>query len=191
MFTCPPANIMSINPINNLDDLKGYSIRCTGAGTSILQLLGANPVGMAHAVNSEALQKGVVKGVSSSLEILKAFRFAELCRYATIVNLQTATFAVTMNMDKWNSLPKEVQEIMDDLRLEHSEWAGKCFDEQVVDALTWSKDKYDLKLINLSDEERNRWFSLLEPTKTKWVKEATKRGITSKSCFKRRDGTQG
>lgn len=87
--------------------------------------MGADLVGMPMPETAEALEKGVVKGISSSLEILKAFRFAELCRYATITNLQTAIFAVTMNMDKWNSLPKEVQKIIDDLRLEHSVWTGK------------------------------------------------------------------
>ena len=176
-FACPPANIMAKDPIRNLDDLKGYPLRCTGAGAPVLSLLGANPVAMPMSETPEALHKGTVKGIFSSLEILKAFKFSEICRHETICNLQTASFAVIMNKDKWASLPKEIQKIIDDMRREQSEWAAKCFDTQVEEALEWSKKEHDIELIRLSKSDMQKWLDMLRPATDQWLKDAAAAGI--------------
>lgn len=80
LFTCPPANIMSQKPVNNLEDLDGLKLRAAGSGVDIMKLLGAAPEGMPMSAVPEALQKGVVQGLVSSLEVLKDMKFAEYCR---------------------------------------------------------------------------------------------------------------
>ena len=47
MFTCPPANVMSMKPILSLEDIKGYELRASGTGAKILGLLGTRPCGHA------------------------------------------------------------------------------------------------------------------------------------------------
>ncbi len=86
MFTSAPSNIMTKVPVRNLDDLKGLEVRASGILSKILESLGATPVSMPMSATPEALQKGVVKGLFSSFEVLKDLNFAEICRYETVTN---------------------------------------------------------------------------------------------------------
>ena len=64
MFTTAPANIMSKDPIRNLDDIQGVSLRASGGAAQILKIWGANQIGMPMSATPEALQKGTVQGLS-------------------------------------------------------------------------------------------------------------------------------
>ena len=108
LFTCPPANIMTIKPVKSLKDLKGLELRVGGTQADIIKNLGGIPVAMPQSDTPEALQKGTVKGHVSSMEVLKDFNYAAYTANATIVNLWVVTFSVVMNKDKWNSLPADV-----------------------------------------------------------------------------------
>ncbi len=180
LFTAPPANIMSKKPIRSLADLKGYELRCTGAGVKPLKLLGAVPVAMPMSETPEALQKGIVKGIFSSLDILKDFNFAESCRYATICNMQTTSFAVVMNKKKWDSLPEKVKKVMDGLSREHSLWTGEYIDKHVKDSVAWAKDKYNEEIIHLSSDEYTLWHKRVEPIKEEWIKKTSAKGLPAK-----------
>ncbi len=180
LFTAPPANIMSKKPIRTLADLKGYELRCTGAGVKPLKLLGATPVAMPMSETPEALQKGIVKGIFSSFDILKDFNFAEQCRFATVCNMQTTSFAVVMNMDKWNSLPAHVKKVLDELSREHSLWTGEYIDGHVQESIQWSKEKYNLELINLPPQEYILWHQKVEPIKEEWLRKTGAKGLPAK-----------
>jgi TRAP-type C4-dicarboxylate transport system substrate-binding protein len=157
MFTCAPANIYAKQPVRSLEDLKGLELRASGGVAQVLKTLGAAPVGMPQSECPEALQKGVVKGAASSLETLMDFKYAETCKYVTIFNGPVYPFAVVMNMDTWNSLPKDVQEVMDGLGTEQAWWTGNYMDEHVEESIEWSKKNHDIEIINLSASEMARW----------------------------------
>ncbi len=180
LFTAPPADIMSKKPIRKLDDLKGYELRCTGAGVKPLKLLGAEPVAMPQSETPQALQKGIVQGVFSSLDILKDFNFAEYCRYATICHMQTTSFGVVMNMDAWNRLPDDVKKVFDEIAREHSLWTGEYIDNHVKESVEWSKKKYDVEIIELSSSEYELWHQKVSPLLTEWQERATKQGLPAK-----------
>ena len=184
MFTCAPANIYAKKPVRNLEELKGLEIRASGGAAQALAALGATPVGMPQPEVPEALQKGVVQGAASSLEALMDFKYAELCRYVTMMNGPIYPFAVVMNMAKWNSLPKDVQKVMDDLSREQSEWTGKYMDDHVKESIAWSKKNYDIQIYELPKEEADRWNKMLEPITDKWIKDAEAKGIPSKKVLK-------
>jgi TRAP-type C4-dicarboxylate transport system substrate-binding protein len=163
MFTCPPANIMSIEPVRTLDDFKGMEIRAAGTGVKVFELLGASPIGMPQSDVPDALHKGVIEGMASSLEIMKDFNYAEYCRYITMANLQVVTFGVVMNLDRWNSLPDEVKKVMDDLAREQAEWTGRYVDSHVDEAVAWSKEKYNVEVIEFSAQDKKTMAELLKP----------------------------
>ncbi|OCC14873.1 TRAP transporter solute receptor, unknown substrate 3 [Dissulfuribacter thermophilus] len=184
LFTAPPADIMSKKPLRTLKDLKGYELRCTGAGVKPLKLLGAKPVAMPMSETPAALQKGIVQGIFSSLEILKDFRFAEYCKYATICHMQTATFAVVMNKEAWNSLPEDVKKVLDSISREHSLWTGKYVDDHVKEAISWSEKEKGLTLIRLSDDEYKLWHQKVSPIIDEWVRTTEKKGLPAKAFLK-------
>jgi TRAP-type C4-dicarboxylate transport system substrate-binding protein len=170
MFTCPPANIMSVNPVRSLSDLKGMEIRAAGTGVKVFELLGASPIGMPQSDVPDALHKKVIKGMASSLEVMKDFKYAEYCRYITMTNLQVVTFGVVMNLDRWNSLPKKIQDEIEGLKREQAEWTGRYVDEHVTDAVEWSKDTYNVEVIEFSKDEKKKMNTLLGPLVEGYIK---------------------
>ena len=184
MYTCPPANIMSMKPVLGLEDLKGYELRASGTGAKILGLLGAGAVGMPQSDVPEALQKGVIKGNVSSLEVMKDFKYAEYCRHVTSnVNLFTVSFAVVMNQKKWDSLPADVKKVLDDLSKDQALWTGKYVDNHVKESMAWSEKTYNVQVYKLSPKEISRWYAVLKPMTDTYVKDVGTKGLPAKAIL--------
>ena len=184
LFTCPPANIMTIKPVKSLKDLKGLELRVGGTQADIIKNLGGIPVAMPQSDTPEALQKGTVKGHVSSMEVLKDFNYAAYTPNATIANLWVVTFAVVMNKDKWNSLPADVKEKIDGMRKEWAEWTGKYVDNHVLEALKWSKEKYNLQIWELPAAERTEVPKLIKPLIDGYIERVTKAGLPGNQIMK-------
>ena len=177
MFTTAPTNIMSKVPVKTLADIKGLDLRASGGAAQILGAWGANPVGMPMPATVEALQKGVVKGLFSSLESMKDFKFAEMCSYVTMTDTVIYPFAVIMNMDKWKSLPKDVQDVMEGMIAEQAEWTGNYMDNHVNEAIEWSKKTHNVEFIQLSAADKAQWDAKLQFLTDKWVSGAKEKGL--------------
>jgi len=177
MFTTAPSNIMSKGPIRNMADIKKVALRASGGAAQILKAWGADAVGMPMPATPEALQKGVVKGLFSSLEVMKDFKFAELCGYITVTDAAVYPFAVVMNMDKWNGLPKDVQAVIEELGVQQAAWTGTYMDNHVKESVAWSEKTHKVEVITLSDSEKAKWNQVLEPITIKWMEEAKGKGL--------------
>lgn len=182
-FTCPPADFMTKTPVKSLKDIKGMELRAAGTGAEVLKRLGAVPVAMPQSEAPEAIQKGVVKGNVSSMEILKDFNFAAYLPYATEANLFVVSFAVVMNKDKWNSLPADVKKVIDDLRREQAEWTGTYVDNHVQEALKWAKEKYNHQLFKLPPEDIEEIKRLTRPMIDDYIKRVTAMGLPGKQII--------
>jgi len=177
MFTTAPANIVSKVPVRSLEDMKGLDLRASGGAAQILSAWGANPVGMPMPATVEALQKGIVKGLFSSLESIKDFKFAELCKYVTLTETVIYPFAVVMNMDSWRALPKDVQKVMDDMIVEQSRWTGEYMDQHVLDAVKWAKKEQGVEFITLPPAENAKVNDKLDFLIDRWVAKAEGKGL--------------
>jgi len=149
-----------------------------------LKALGATPVGMPQSETPEALQKGVVQGAASSLETLMDFKYAEICKYVTIFNGPVYPFAVVMNMDKWNSLPKDVQDVMDGLGVEQAFWTGNYMDKHVNKSIDWSQKNHNIEITKLTQKELAVWNRLLRPLKDKWITQAKAKGLPARAILR-------
>lgn len=184
LFTCPPANIMTKTPVKSLSDLKGMELRVGGTQAEIIKALGGIPIAMPQSDVPEALQKGTVKGSVSSMETLKDFNFAAYTPNATIANLWVVTFAVVMNMDKWNSLPDDVKKVIDDLSLDQTLWTADFVDAHVKESLDWSKEKYNLQLFTLPQTEISQIPVTVKPIIDAYVKRVTEQGLPGEQILK-------
>jgi TRAP-type transport system periplasmic protein len=177
LFTCPPADFMTSKPVRTLKDLKGMELRVSGTGVDVVKNLGGIPIAMPQSETPEAIQKGIVKGVVSSLEVLKDMNYAAYCPFATDTNLFVVSFAVVMNRDKWNALPEAVKKTMDDLRVEQAEWTGKYVDGHVAEALAWSKQKYSHQVIELPAADKAEVRKLVKPMVDDYIKKVNAQGL--------------
>jgi TRAP-type transport system periplasmic protein len=185
LFTCPPASLMTSKPVRSLKDLKGMEVRVAGTSADVLKNLGGSPIAMPQSDTPEALQKGVVKGNFSSLEVLKDFNYAAYTPYVTLINLQVVSFAVVMNKEKWNALPVDVKKVFDDMRREQAEWTGTYVDNHVNEALKWSKEKYkDFQIFELPKAESAEVPKLMQPIIDAYIKKVNAAGLPGNQIMK-------
>ena len=156
-------------------------LRVSGTGVDVVKRLGGIPIAMPQSETPEAIQKGVVKGMVSSLEVLKDMNYAAYCPYATDTNLFVVSFAVVMNKDKWNALPADVKKVIDDLRVEQAEWTGKYVDDHVEEALAWSKQKYKHQVIQLPAADKAEIPKLMKPMIDDYIKKVSAQGPSGSS----------
>ena len=180
MFTSAPANIMCKKPVRTLADIKDVDLRASGGAAAILRIWGANQIGMPMSATPEALQKGVVQGLFSSLEVMKDLKFAEDCKFVTMTNTVVYPFAVVMNLNTWKSLPENTKNIMDNLAENQAKWTGNYMDSHVRDAIAWSKKVHRVEFIKLDKKNAVKWNVVLSPIVEKWIVKADKKGFNGK-----------
>ena len=127
-----PGLLSTKKAVYKLSDLKGMKIRSTGLSAKIVQALGGATVGMSIAEAYDALRTGVVDGILIPVEALEQWKLGELTQFTTesySSAYTTAGFCV-MNKAKWNSLPADIQNIIEKI---NEEWIEKTGKKQTAD----------------------------------------------------------
>lgn len=179
VFATGPGDLFTKVPVRSLSDLQGLSIRATGLSAKTLETLGATPVAMPQSEAYEALSKGVVKGNLSPVEVLKGWKHAEVTDYLTKTPfLYNTLFFITMNRDKWNSLPPGVQKAIEEVNEKYfKEVAMGLWDKQNEAALKWAVEETGMEVITLPEEEAKKWISLVRPIQDEFVAKISEKGL--------------
>ncbi|MGE4504329.1 MAG: TRAP transporter substrate-binding protein [Desulfovibrionaceae bacterium] len=183
LFACPPSDVMSTAPVKSLADLQGFEIRASGTSGRFIELLGASPVAMPMPEVPDALQKNLVKGIFTSLEVMKDMKFAEFCPYMTTLNGPVYVFAVVMNKAKYDSLPDDVKQTLADLGPEQAAWTGEYWDQHVLDAIEWSKAEKGAELYTLTAEEQAAVAARTESLTDAWKASASAAGVDAEAVL--------
>jgi TRAP-type C4-dicarboxylate transport system substrate-binding protein len=180
-----PGFIHTKKPIQKLEDVKGLKIRSTGMTTKIVGALGAVPVGMTMGEAYDALQKGVVEGIICPVEALQGWKLGEVvkCTTDSYVSAYSSCFFVSMNKEKWNSIPPDLQKIIQEV---NEEWVGKtgaAWDE-IDKAGREFTLKQGNKMIPLSKEEEKRWANALKPLYEEYLSSMKSKGLPGEEALK-------
>jgi C4-dicarboxylate-binding protein DctP len=94
--------------------LKGLLIRSPTLGTQwFVGAFGGTPTFVSSVEVYSALQRGTVDGVICNARTIPAYKWYEPCPYVTWIMVCPGTpFGIVANLDKWNNLPSEIQEII-------------------------------------------------------------------------------
>jgi len=172
--------IHSADPIETVSDLNGVKLRAPTRTTNLLfSSLGATPVGMPVPAVPEALSQGVIDGAVIPWEVTSALRVAELVSNHTTFpdeSLYTTTFIFAMNKDVYNSMPADLQKVIDDNSgLEFSAFAGRQMQEDDGPAREIAEDLGN-NIIELSEDQIADWRAASQATIDAWVVEADDAG---------------
>jgi TRAP-type C4-dicarboxylate transport system substrate-binding protein len=169
--------------IHNLADVKGFKVRVTGKYPNLMwQTLGASPLQIPMPDVYDAAQKGVIDGFSLPWSAVVTSKLYEVFKYYSDFVSDQALFAVVMNKDKWNSLPKDVQDgIMSVSGIAGAEFAGESgWGADVKDeALAIIKQQnLDIQKVSLDPGEYDKWYALTaKPLWDKWVEEMNAKNL--------------
>jgi len=104
--------------VTKLEDFEGLVMRPPGGPifTATVEALGATSKSLPGSETYMALQTGQVDGAITGAQNAVGRKFYEVCKYAiTDAPVFGGSFFMIMNLDTWNSLPCEIQQIIDEL----------------------------------------------------------------------------
>jgi TRAP-type C4-dicarboxylate transport system substrate-binding protein len=167
--------------VRRLEDMKGLKLRAHGASARVVEALGGIAVSRPMPEAYNMIKNGVVFGAMHPLEAHDGWKMAEVDDYVTTCYSigYTSTFFVVMNKDKWNSLPKDLQLIIEEINNEwisqHAEaWATS---DEVGMLVFLNKGN---SIIGLNKQEAARWKRAVAPVINVYVKYLDQKGLNGK-----------
>ena len=157
------AICMGKKELKTVADWKGLSIRTNHA--DIVQALGGTVKDIPMADVYDALNKGVLDGVMGTPEPLKSWNLGEVCNFVTInpapVQPSILWYNI-MNKKTWESLPADIQDIINQVAQEWSGKLGETWDDQGVAGVEYSLSQGKTVYI-LPDDEAQKWTDAVLP----------------------------
>jgi TRAP-type transport system periplasmic protein len=172
-------------PVKTLDELKGVKIRSTGTVAKIVGALGGTPVAMPMPETYDALSKGIAEGVMCPVEALQGWKLGEVVKYTTqnYGSAYSIGFFIVMNKDRWNSLPPDVQKIIEAVNQEFIVKQCRVWDEIDASGMEFAKKMGD-QFVPLSSDEDQKWAKAVQPVFDDYVKAMKEKGLPGEDALK-------
>lgn len=173
-----PGDVITTRPVHTLEDMAGMEMRVVGGTVPVMEALGVEPVSMPMSESYLALDSGIVEGILGPTDTLKGFRLAEVVSHATKTPfLYNIVFMKVMNLDTWDSLPPDIQDIIEEVSEEYVVKYGKLRADYTRDGQEFGINEHGLEIIELSPEEEARWRELIGPVVDNWVNKSDNAGL--------------
>ena len=186
-----PGNIFTREkPIKTLADFKGMKLRApTRLTGKMLAMLGATPVGMPVPAVTEALSKGVIDGCIIPYEVAPSLKVQELTKFTAEPDrnfkaLYTTVFIVPMNKKRYDSLPKDLQAVIDkNSGREFSGFLGSTQEGNDVPGEKIFRSTPSMTINKISGAELANWERSLDTLDASWVIEMNKQGFNGQELI--------
>ena len=118
--------------INSMADIKGLKFRTSGAVQSaMVKGLGGSPVTLPITEVYTSLEKGVIDGVVTAFTAMLGYKLWDVVNNSIHAGLTATPMAVAMNKKTWNSLPPDVQKILDNLKTRYAFECATKYDGEI------------------------------------------------------------
>ena len=114
-YACAEAPVCTQGTkIETIEDFQGLQLRAAGTvASNYVTALGATPITMATSDVYEAVEKGTIDGFCNDWHNIDCFNLYECIDYCMTLAINYTACAVLMNIDTYESLDPELQEICD------------------------------------------------------------------------------
>lgn len=148
-------------PIHSLQDLQGRKIAHGGSMIPWLQALGAVGVQSTFSDAYTSIDTGVYDGWAMPADTAMSFKVYEVAPYVTKVGFGSFINGyLTINLDTWNSLPPEVQNILDEEGYNYTQEVYRLEMEDLANAYSVMEGAGCI-VYELDPVERQRWAEIL------------------------------
>jgi TRAP-type C4-dicarboxylate transport system substrate-binding protein len=180
-----PGFFHTKTPVNKIDDLKGLRIKSDANTSKVVAAAGATPTTMPMLETYDALKRGLADGVLLPMETLKGWKFGEVCKYTyeNWGNSYANGFFVAMNKEKWRSLPKDIQQIIDKLNDEWFEKQAKLWSTIDDEGREWAI-KNGQKIVKAGPEEEAVMRERMKPVLEAYVASMKEKGLPGAEALK-------
>jgi C4-dicarboxylate-binding protein DctP len=159
-------------PITSPEQMKGMKFRAAAGGilTEQYEVLGATNVSIPFAEVYTALQQGTIDGSENSWSNIATQKFYEVTPYITITNHGRFDYTIATNKQFWDSLTEEQKKIISDAIKKAQEYSVKLVSETEAEYMEKVKAAPNVKIIELTDEQRNAFRAAVEKMYPEWEK---------------------
>jgi TRAP-type C4-dicarboxylate transport system substrate-binding protein len=156
--------LISTKPVKTLEDWNGLLVQAISPViASIIQALGGAPVtGQPYTESYSLLEKGTVDAVITAPAAMRIFALPDVAKYMASAYMSPAIHGFSINLDAWNKLPKNIQNIM----LEEAQKQSDVIDNWLKGE--WVKDHEAIAaagvdIYNVPQAEIDRWKAACKP----------------------------
>ena len=177
-------NLTSKEPIVNFEDFDGIKIASIGSyHPRILESAGSTAIAMPVADRYQALQTGVIDAEFLPWDISHAYKYHDFNKHITWVDMGAAMpTGLGINRDIWDSLPDDLQQLMQTVADEAVEFNASLILERRNIALEeW--EELGITRHNMPDEERAKWANALDDIPGNWIAEMEDKGLAGRDVM--------
>ena len=151
----PAYRLIATKPLRKLEDLKGLRVRTFGkTSPKVFKSLGAVPVNMTVGEAYEGLQRGSVDAVFLPWAGMYVYKLHEVAKYISDINFGADGCYVTyVNLDVWNSWPKNLQDLFNQIVTEAELMSDKMVDG-IDKKLLGAMQKAGAELVHFEDQDK-------------------------------------
>lgn len=166
-------------------EIKGMKIIARGEWASALSKMGGAAVALSPGDYYMSLERGLAEGVFIHFPFIDMFKLAPVLPYHTIFGkggCGSNMDVFVMNLNTWNSLPPDIQKLMEDLTRWAADEAVKIdvpLEREAVNAL----QKKGHTFINLSPQEIQLWSDAAKPMHEEWIKDTEAIGKPARAVY--------
>ena len=171
--------------VSTMADLKGMKFRSLAAlHGQTLGALGATGVSMPAGELYMALQTGVVDGAITAMPAFLDRRLQEVCKFGLRFPspIASGAYLLAVNKETWDGLPKELQNLLDEVAREVI--AADVKREIELDKTQWeAAQKAGVTTYTISVEEMAKWKKATSEVDDKYVAGLAAKGYPSKEAL--------
>ncbi|KIL43150.1 TRAP transporter substrate-binding protein [Jeotgalibacillus campisalis] len=163
--------VNSSRPLKTPEDLEGLKIRTPEwpVLTSATETLGASAVPMPFSELYMAAQHGVVDGQEGPIFAIRSSKMYEVQDYMVLDGHTYTAMLLIMNPDKFNGLPKDVQDVLMEASKEAGDYERKLIRDNEKEDIKYLKEEGDLEIEENPDKEV--WRNAVQPVYDKYSEE--------------------
>jgi C4-dicarboxylate-binding protein DctP len=184
LWTTGSYHLVTTFEWENFEDLAGRTLTAAGPNLPWITAAGVNPVQGSLGEWYTGLETGVIDGAVMFPEATAGFKLYEVAPFYTEIGFGASPQgAITVNLDTFNALPADVQQILVEL--------GAEFEANIA---AWVKEEgaaaYDemraagATITSLTDEQRSDWANRLSELPNEGAQEANALGLPGSEAFR-------
>jgi TRAP-type C4-dicarboxylate transport system substrate-binding protein len=182
----PPHQLSLIKKVVRVpQDIKGMKIGARGGPAEMINQVGGVPVTVPVGEIYMALERGVLEGWIMHFPGAEVFGTLPLLKYQTIFSEGGVTMGTDVflaNSDVWNSLPPDIQKIIDDATRWRMDEIRK-FDTGEINRIVEFYKKEGHTFTYLTPQEIQLWQDAAKPVHEKWIADQEAKGLPAKAIY--------
>lgn len=181
--TSPAYQLISNKPVRTVADFRGLRVNDSNPYAALMEELGAEVIELPVEEIHSALKKGTLDACLVSCTTIKAYRLYESAKYITVLNLSGSCHpSRAMNLDSWNLLPSEIQDIFNYSRKFWEQEDDKSRDADEVEGFESAK-KAGVTILRFSGSELSRFYEVTTRVMLDKARRLDGRGLPGSEIF--------